>query len=396
MAVAASAVAAGGPTTAAVAGRSRAAAWRSCSCSSSCSSSSARGWRSSRPSGTPQGRRGPGQARAHRQRRGRRGRRVLRRRRGRGRGGRLLSRGPGGVGARDEATLATLAGPTCSWSGAPPADFATRAGTTGPKSAPQPTSSTCGLVNREDDSEDRVVVRLEASMGDWCRTQRRPRGSSTTAATRRRAAPRVLDAGPRRRSRWMLLSIEQQAEGDRNLDGELVASPVERRQRLPDAALARGRGGDRTHAAGTRPPTSWTRTSPRTPAPRRCDLSLADARFAPEVHRRPRVAPRGRRLGGGRRRPRRRARGRRPADGDARAAAPRRRAAGPDDPPGRPRRGRRSAIDRRALDAHPSRRASRWPVDRAGPPLHRGPRHAPVLSGSRSAQARFDETGCSP
>lgn len=99
----------------------------------------------------------------------------------------------------------------------------------------RPTVEYVGLVNREDDTEDRVTVRLTASMEDYVQdangTKIMHEGSTTTTRT-------LVEYWTLARveTSWMLVSIEQDSEGAHHLDAEIVASPWSD-SRLADDAL---------------------------------------------------------------------------------------------------------------------------------------------------------------
>ncbi len=93
-----------------------------------------------------------------------------------------------------------------------------------------------GMVNRADDADDRVVVRIEASTLDYVETRdggRMMHNGQSSAAT----AIREYWTLTKREGRWTLLSIEQDAEGVHNLDAEIVASPWAD-SRIHDEAVA--------------------------------------------------------------------------------------------------------------------------------------------------------------
>lgn len=138
-----------------------------------------------------------------------------------------------------------------------------------------------GLVNREDDSEDRAVVRIEAKL---------------EAFVEDRMGKRVMRKGEqdeavtlceywtlaRRDDAWTVLSIEQRAEGDHHLEGEIVASPWSDEQRMDDASLTE-------LAVAAALPEGFTTADlaelefEGDAHARALDLSVADARFAPDV-----------------------------------------------------------------------------------------------------------------
>jgi predicted lipid-binding transport protein (Tim44 family) len=138
-----------------------------------------------------------------------------------------------------------------------------------------------GLVNREDDTEDRAVVRITASLRAFVvdrsgrKIMRSGSKSEQITLCEYWTLARSGDAA------WKVVSIEQRAEGDHHLDSEIVASPWSD-SRLEDEALTELAVEDGL------PPGFVTADlavvefdgSAREQA---LDLSLADARFAPDV-----------------------------------------------------------------------------------------------------------------
>ena len=102
-----------------------------------------------------------------------------------------------------------------------------------------------GLVNREDDDDDRAVVRITANLRAYVidrhgrRIMRRESKGEQITLTEYWTLARRGDA-------WIVASIEQRAEGDHHLEGEIVASP------WSDTESARGRVADRA-GRGRRP-----------------------------------------------------------------------------------------------------------------------------------------------
>lgn len=137
-----------------------------------------------------------------------------------------------------------------------------------------------GLVNRERDEEDRVTVHVDARLEDYVearggrRIMRHGEEDTTTTLSEYWTLAK-------REGRWTLLSIEQDAEGAHHLDAPIVASPWDD-QRLADEALVEGA------LADAAPPGARTAelvdvdltADARAQA---LDLSLVDARFAPDV-----------------------------------------------------------------------------------------------------------------
>jgi predicted lipid-binding transport protein (Tim44 family) len=144
-----------------------------------------------------------------------------------------------------------------------------------------PTVLYVGITNREDDDEDRAVVRIEAKL---------------KAYVVDRAGNRVMRRGEkdelvmlveywtlaRRSGAWMVQSIEQRAEGDHHLDDQVVASPWSDEQRLDDESLTELAVADGLPEGFTTADLAQLDFDGDARA-HALDLSLADARFAPDV-----------------------------------------------------------------------------------------------------------------
>ena len=176
-----------------------------------------------------------------------------------------------------------------------------------------------GLTNRAEESEDRAVVRVSGKMRDVVVD------GSGRLMTRNNTNSQDVGFAEywtlgRERGRWILLSIEQDAEGRHNLDAPIVASPWSDDARLHDQAVTELAVADATPNVAELADLDFDGDA-RAAA---LDLSNADGRFAPQVLEaaaRRAVAGVGR---GGRRR-RRRPRGDRDARRRAGAALRRRR-----------------------------------------------------------------------
>lgn len=142
-----------------------------------------------------------------------------------------------------------------------------------------------GLVNREDDTEDRVVVRLEAAMDDWCVTRSGGEvfhNGATSAATTLREYWTLARSSAADDAHWIVLSIEQDAEGLHNLDADIVASPWADTKRIGADATFEVAAAD----GGTEGFTTADLVDPGFAEDARAaalDLSLADPRFGPDV-----------------------------------------------------------------------------------------------------------------
>jgi predicted lipid-binding transport protein (Tim44 family) len=137
-----------------------------------------------------------------------------------------------------------------------------------------------GLVNREADEEDRVVVRLTTPLDVWVET-----GAGAKMYKTGKSGPRVVFAEywtlAKHDGRWMLVSIEQDAEGAHHLTDEIVASPWAD-SRLHDDALVEQAVADAV-PDGFAPADAATVDFAGTAREEALDLSLADARFGPDV-----------------------------------------------------------------------------------------------------------------
>jgi predicted lipid-binding transport protein (Tim44 family) len=139
-----------------------------------------------------------------------------------------------------------------------------------------------GLVNREDDTEDRAVVRVTAALRAYVETRDGRRMLRSGAKSEdvglceywTLARSGSADA-------WKVVSIESQAEGDHQLDEEIVASPWAD-SRLADESLTElaAEGG---LPEGFTTADLATVSFDGTAREHALDLSLADARFAPDV-----------------------------------------------------------------------------------------------------------------
>jgi predicted lipid-binding transport protein (Tim44 family) len=144
----------------------------------------------------------------------------------------------------------------------------------------EPAVEYVGLVNRAADEEDRAVVRLTAPLDVWVET-----GGGVRMYKTGQSGPRVAFAEywtlAKRDARWMLVSIEQDAEGAHHLTEEIVASPWSD-SRLHDEALVEQAVAGAV-PDGFSPADAATIDFAGTAREEALDLSLADARFAPDV-----------------------------------------------------------------------------------------------------------------
>jgi predicted lipid-binding transport protein (Tim44 family) len=138
-----------------------------------------------------------------------------------------------------------------------------------------------GLVNREEDEEDRAVVRITARLRAYVidrngqRMMRKGAKSDQIALTEYWTLARRGDA-------WIVASIEQRAEGDHHLEGEIVPSPWSDMERLEDESLTELAVADGLPEGFTTSDLAELEFSGDAEA-RALDLSVADARFMPAL-----------------------------------------------------------------------------------------------------------------
>jgi predicted lipid-binding transport protein (Tim44 family) len=144
----------------------------------------------------------------------------------------------------------------------------------------EPAVEYVGLVNRAADEEDRAVVRVSAPLDSWVQTP-----SGQRLYTTGHDSPRIAFAEywtlAKHDGRWTLVSIEQDAEGAHHLTDEIVASPWSD-SRLHDEALVEQAVADRV-PDGFSPADAATFAFAGSAREEALDLSLADARFLPDV-----------------------------------------------------------------------------------------------------------------
>jgi predicted lipid-binding transport protein (Tim44 family) len=140
-----------------------------------------------------------------------------------------------------------------------------------------------GMTNRADDKDDRVVVRVEATLSDKVvdRSGFEMNHGSAGGDVRRLAEYWTLGKSPSD-GRWILLSIEQAGEGEHHLRSDLVVTPWDDTARLRDEALVEGAVADKLpEGVGAGEVVSVGYENDARAAA--LDLSLVDARFAPDV-----------------------------------------------------------------------------------------------------------------
>jgi predicted lipid-binding transport protein (Tim44 family) len=138
-----------------------------------------------------------------------------------------------------------------------------------------------GLVNRADDGDDRVVVRIECVLRDYVLTETGKRimrdgADSETVTSCEYWTLYKRDGG------WRLASIEQDAEGAHHLEGAIVATPWDDTRRLHEDAVAE-RAADEAAPAGFSPAALADLDFDGTARAAALDLALADGRFDPDL-----------------------------------------------------------------------------------------------------------------
>jgi len=184
--------------------------------------------------------------------------------------------------ARDRAALAGLVGPDLlvEWNRRLD-DFDSKGWHNRVEVLADPKVQYVGIVNREDDDEDRAVVRVEASLRAYVldstgnRVMRSGEKDETIALVEYWTLAR-------RDGQWMVQSIEQRAEGDHHLDEEIVASPWSDDQRLEDEAVTELAVADALPEGFTTADLAEVEFEGDARA-RALDLAVADGRFRPDV-----------------------------------------------------------------------------------------------------------------
>ncbi len=138
-----------------------------------------------------------------------------------------------------------------------------------------------GLVNREDDKDDRVVVRIAAHVRDIVVNRSGGIVTRTDSGGAQEVQLREWWTLGKRNGKWILLSIEQREEGEHHMESELVAAP-EHDSRIADEAVTELATADKVAAGFTVRDVADLDFdgSARDAA---LDLALADGRFAPDV-----------------------------------------------------------------------------------------------------------------
>ena len=139
-----------------------------------------------------------------------------------------------------------------------------------------------GITNRDDDTQDRVVVRVTATMRDVVVTQQgavlKQNGKTSEVSTLEEYWTLARDGDG-----WKVMSIEQDAEGKHHLTAPLVVDPSADEQGLRDAARVEIAAADAvvpsTEALGTLVDVDFADDARKAAL----DLSLVDDRFSPGV-----------------------------------------------------------------------------------------------------------------
>jgi predicted lipid-binding transport protein (Tim44 family) len=144
-----------------------------------------------------------------------------------------------------------------------------------------PTVLYVGIMNREDDDADRAVVRIDAKLRAYVVDRD---GDKVMRAGEKDELVTLTEYWTlaRRDGAWMVHSIEQRAEGDHHLDEQVVASPWSDEQRLDDESLTELAVADGLPEGFTTADLAQVDFDGDARA-HALDLSLADARFAPDV-----------------------------------------------------------------------------------------------------------------
>ena len=143
-----------------------------------------------------------------------------------------------------------------------------------------PEISYVGLINRELDDEDRAVVHVSASLEDYV-VDRVGRQVTRTGSTSKLSACREFWTLGKRDGRWIVVSIEQEAEGAHHYESEIVATPWAD-SRVADQAVVETAVADGL-PEGFTPADVADLDFDGDARAAALDLSVADPRFAPDV-----------------------------------------------------------------------------------------------------------------
>ena len=138
-----------------------------------------------------------------------------------------------------------------------------------------------GLVHRGDNQSDRVTVRIEAKLRDYV-VNRHGQHIKRVGQISETVRVREFWTLGRRQNRWILVSIEQGAEGAHGLTDQIIASPWSDDQGLRDEALVEQAVAD-SLPDDVKPAEVADLQFDGDARAAALDLSLADGRFAPDV-----------------------------------------------------------------------------------------------------------------
>lgn len=145
-----------------------------------------------------------------------------------------------------------------------------------------PTIEYVGITNRDDDAQDRVVVRISATLRDYVLNRngvvikKDGETSETTSLTEYWTLAWRGDG-------WMVVSIEQDAEGKHHLEAPLITDPSADDQGLRDEAVVEQAVADATVPDGTRVAELVDLDFAGDARAQALDLALVDDRFNPDV-----------------------------------------------------------------------------------------------------------------
>jgi predicted lipid-binding transport protein (Tim44 family) len=137
-----------------------------------------------------------------------------------------------------------------------------------------------GMTNREDDEQDRVTVRLEATMRD-CVRQKGGAIINKDGAKSQIVSIAEYWTLEREGDRWIVVSIEQDAEGAHHLDAPLIPSPWSDEQGIRDETVIERAREDAPQGVSTAELADVDYAGDA--RKQALDLSLVDERFAPQV-----------------------------------------------------------------------------------------------------------------
>jgi predicted lipid-binding transport protein (Tim44 family) len=138
-----------------------------------------------------------------------------------------------------------------------------------------------GITNRDDDAEDRAVVRIRAKLRSYVEDARGKHVMRSGDSDELMTLEEYWTLA-RRDGQWMVQSIEQRAEGDHQLDEPIVVAPWSDDQRLEDEAVTELAVADALPEGFTTADLAEVDFAGDARA-RALDLSVADGRFAPDV-----------------------------------------------------------------------------------------------------------------